>query len=77
MHIKLLFFGSIGALTGKNEMFLDGVSGTDELKNHLFKTWPDLKNYTFRFAVNQELIEENRALKEGDIVAIMPPFAGG
>jgi molybdopterin converting factor small subunit len=28
-------------------------------------------------AINREFIESNRTLKDGDVVAMMPPFAGG
>lgn len=77
MKIKILFFGSIGALAGKNEMTLENISDVEKVKKHLATLLPDLVNYTFRIALNQELIDGNPVLNDGDVLAIMPPFAGG
>jgi molybdopterin synthase sulfur carrier subunit len=77
MKIKILFFGSIGALAGKSEMILENITDVEKLKKHLSDLFPDLPNYTFRIAVNKELVEGNTMLNDGDELAIMPPFAGG
>ena len=58
-------------------MTLDDMKDIESVKEHLKGLFPELVNYTFRIALNQELIEGNPGLNDGDILAIMPPFAGG
>jgi len=77
MKIKILFFGILQEATGKQEITLNDISDSDTLLNQLKSSMPGLKNYTFRLAINHEFIDNNCTLKEGDIVAVMPPFAGG
>ena len=77
MKVKVLFFGILKETTGRQEMTLKGINDSDTLQKHLVSIMPVLKNYTFRLAVNQEFIDSNCTLNEGDIVAVMPPFAGG
>ena len=77
MKIKILFFGILREAAGKQEMTLNNINNTESLQNHLTSLIPRLKNYTFRLAINQEFVDSNCTLKEGDIVAVMPPFAGG
>ena len=77
MKIKILFFGILQEAAGKQEMTLNNINNTESLQNHLTSLIPRLKNYTFRLAINQEFVDSNCTLKEGDIVAVMPPFAGG
>lgn len=77
MKVKILFFGILRDAAGKQEMILNNISDTETLQNHLTSLIPKLKDYTFRLAINQEFIDSNCTLNEGDIVAVMPPFAGG
>ena len=77
MKVKILFFGILSEAVGKQEMILNDISDSETLQNHLTSLIPGLKDYTFRMAVNQEFIDSNRTLKDGDVVAMMPPFAGG
>ena len=77
MKIKILFFGILQEATGKQEMTFNDINDSDTLVNQLNSIMPVLKNYTFRLAINQEFIDSNCTLKEDDIIALMPPFAGG
>jgi molybdopterin synthase sulfur carrier subunit len=77
MKVKILFFGILREAAGKQEMILKDINDSETLQNHLTSLIPGLKDYTFRLAINQEFIDSNCTLKEGDIVAVMPPFAGG
>ena len=77
MKVKILFFGILQEAAGKQEMIINDISDSENLQNHLISLIPGLKNYTFRLAVNHEFIDSNCTLSEGDIVAVMPPFAGG
>jgi sulfur-carrier protein len=77
MKVKILFFGMLSEVAGKQEMILNDIGDSETLQNHLTTLIPDLKDYTFRMAINQEFIDNNHTLKDGDVVAMMPPFAGG
>jgi len=77
MKVKILFFGILQEASGKQEMILNGINDSDTLQNQLKSLIPGLKDFTFRLAINEEFIDSNCTLKEGDIVAVIPPFAGG
>ena len=77
MKVKILFFGILREAAGKQEMIINDINESESLQNHLVSLIPGLKDYAFRLAINQEFINSNCTLKEGDIVAVMPPFAGG
>jgi molybdopterin synthase sulfur carrier subunit len=77
MKVKILFFGILQEVTGKQEITLNNINDSNTLVKQLKSTMPDLKDYTFRLAINHEFINSNCTLNEGDIVAVMPPFAGG
>lgn len=77
MKVKILFFGILRETAGKQEMILNDINDSETLQNHLVSLVPGLKDYTYRLAINREFIDSNCVLKEGDIVAVMPPFAGG
>ena len=74
--IKVLFFGSLSDVSGRSELAYEAID-TVGLKESLEKTYPNLSNYTFRIALNQEIVSDNQKLSDNDVVALMPPFAGG
>jgi molybdopterin converting factor small subunit len=39
--------------------------------------YPGIENFTFKVAVNRILVDGEPLLKDGDELALMPPFAGG
>lgn len=78
MLIKLLYFAQISEKVGKSseEIEFSGYN-TEDLMKQLYVTYPKLEGLTFKIAVDQVLINENTDLKNGDEVALLPPFAGG
>src|SRR3990172_4658798 len=48
-----------------------------DLKDSLDKTFPKLKDYLPLMAVNGEMKQLFDPLKDGDEVALLPPFSGG
>ena len=77
MKINVLFFGVLSEITGKKSLSFDDISDTTELNNKLTDKFPEIKSITYRLAINQEIIDTNTKLNDGDEVAFMPPFAGG
>jgi len=75
MEIKIISFGQIAEITGKE--FVTEAADLDSLKLHLIQKFPELSDKKFAFAVNKKLMQENVSLNQNDIVALMPPYSGG
>lgn len=77
MSIQIKFFGQIAEVTGTGEMVLQGINDTNSLQTKLLSDFPQLKNYQFVVAVDKKIINGNETLHAGNVVALLPPFAGG
>jgi len=77
MRLQVLFFGVLREVAGERQMEIENIKDTLMLQKHLESSFPKLSKYTYRLALNQEIIKGNPLLKDGDVVAVMPPFAGG
>jgi molybdopterin synthase sulfur carrier subunit len=78
MKVEVLFFGSLTEHTGISSTTLENVRDTRQLLAALESRWPGLTERTHRLALNQSFVKgEEVSLKDGDEVAVMPPFAGG
>jgi molybdopterin converting factor small subunit len=75
IHIKL--FGNLADIVGRAEIDVAGINNTDSLKQKMLAEFPKLKDQSFLIVVSKQIIKENQALKPGDVVALLPPFAGG
>jgi sulfur-carrier protein len=76
-EVKVLLFGAVADIVGKNNLILSTVSSTDELKEQLEKEHPALKNISYVMAVNKQMITTTTALEPDATVALLPPFSGG
>jgi len=81
MKVKILFFGPTHDLTGVEEQQLEVPEGENltGLWSLCSKQFPRLQQAanSLLFAVNQELADPSRLLRDGDEVAILPPVSGG
>lgn len=77
MKVKVLFFGIIADSTGLQMKEISDIKNLDGLQKSLSGEFPDLLKYMYRFAVNQQLVSGNKSLKDGDEIALLPPFGGG
>lgn len=75
MEIKVISFGQIAEITGKE--FMVEAADLESLKLYLIQKFPELSNRKFAFAVNKKLMQENIILNQNDVVALMPPYSGG
>jgi molybdopterin synthase sulfur carrier subunit len=75
MEIKVISFGQISEITGKE--FMVEATDLDSLKLYLIQKFPELSDRKFAFAVNKKLMQENIILNQNDVVALMPPYSGG
>lgn len=75
MEIKIIAFGRIAEITGKELMLT--ASDTDTLKQQLAGKFPQLSGMKYAVAVNKKMTEGNTELNTNDTVALMPPYSGG
>lgn len=77
MKIELISFGQVSELISNQTLEIEGIETTDELKEYLEKTYPDLAIMKYKLALNKNLVQQNSDIKNSDSIAIMPPFSGG
>lgn len=77
MEITVLFFGLLAEAVGTEKMTFKGLEDTDALVQHLLDAYPSLWDKKYRIALNTRVVNGKATLSEGDVVALLPPFAGG
>jgi sulfur-carrier protein len=77
MEIKVLFFGVLSEVTGCNVKYYSNVSSIDDLRIRIQDDFPEIIHYNFMISLNQQILNGNSELSNGDEVACLPPFAGG
>ena len=80
MKINTLFFGITTDLVGVSSLQVDVEENIliKDFKLLLLETYSQLENInSYAIAVNEEYATDNLALKENDVVAIIPPVSGG
>lgn len=80
MNITILLFGIVTDLVGASKIVIhtEASATIKSLKKQLILTYPSLKNInTFAIAVNENYADDDTLIKEGDIIAIIPPVSGG
>ena len=77
MDIEVLFFGVLAEVTGTGRKHYRDVKSFDDLKYRIVDEYPELIHYTYRIAVNNEIVTEDPVLTGGEEIAFLPPFAGG
>jgi sulfur-carrier protein len=77
MQVKVLLFGVLAEVTGTNCKHYSEVKSISDLNLRIQDEFPEIVHYNFRIALNNEIIDNDPELKNGDEVALLPPFAGG
>lgn len=80
MNIKIKYFASLREKSQKSEDLLE-ISSEQNL-SEIYAELRDKYNFPLtaseiKFAVNNEYVEADYQLKEHDVVAFIPPVAGG
>lgn len=75
MKVKVLTFGSLTDILETE--FSAEAADTESLTASLTAKHAGLNGRKFLVAVNDRIVKENTALKEQDVVALMPPYSGG
>ena len=77
LMVRVLFFGELREITGCGEHTSETLADSKMLIATVLEQWPLLSAKTFSIAVNRKIQSKNIPLKDGDEIALMPPFSGG
>jgi len=77
MAVKVRVFGILRSIVGSEELQVQHFEKLEELLDHLRKDFPEINRHNFVVAINQQVVNENEDINDGDEIALMPPFAGG
>ena len=77
MKVKVLLFGILSERADTSKFIVEDVKDKNELMQKIAMEYSFLKKTNYLIAVNQEVINNNIVLRDGDEIALMPPFAGG
>ncbi len=81
MQIKVLYFAQLAESLGRSEQTLnvENQLTVGELLQQIQRDWmdQDLKQLPLLIAVNEDYCNVKKVLNAGDLVAFLPPVAGG
>jgi sulfur-carrier protein len=80
MTITLKYFGSLADITQlKEEQFTfdQETISVSALKSKIESSYQNMQNTSYTIAVNQTMSDLQTKIKDQDIIAFLPPFAGG
>ena len=77
MQVKVIFFGVLAEVAGITVKFYSNVKSLGHLKILIQDDFPEFVHYNYRISVNSTIVNNDPDLKDGDEIALLPPFAGG
>jgi len=80
MNIDILFFGMLAEAVHQHreKISVEKAMSLAEIKVLLEDRYAALKAYTYKIAVNEELITDEKQLIDKDVcIALLPAYAGG
>lgn len=77
MQITIKVFGPLTDIFPQSEWTVKDVTDTDQLVRVLVRQYPAFQQATYNIAVDKQVIQQNTPLVENNIVALLPPYAGG
>lgn len=81
MQVKLLFFATLKDIVGARQLQMDMPAGStiEDVLTHLESSYPRIKDYrpVVLTAINEEYVNRQTTVEDGDEVAIFPPVSGG
>jgi molybdopterin synthase sulfur carrier subunit len=80
MNLTLKYFGLVVDITQKKEEILamgESETTVSVLKSKIENRYEELKNTNYSIAVNQSMVSLEYSIQDQDVVALLPPFAGG
>jgi molybdopterin converting factor small subunit len=77
MPVQVIVFGQLTDILGHSPVTMEDVADTSTLIQQLNQRYPALVNAPYIIAVDKKIVSENTPLTGNNIVALLPPFAGG
>src|SRR5687768_4637226 len=81
IKVRVLFFGAARAAVGQEqiEVELESPINAGGARAKLLSLHPSLQRFgkSLLFAVNQQYVQNDREIREGDELAVFPPVSGG
>ena len=80
MILNIKYFGVLAEITKKKEeqLVLEGSNMTvNSLKLKMESAYQELQKNNYSIAINQAMAGTDTTIKDQDIIAFLPPFAGG
>ncbi|WP_189337153.1 MoaD/ThiS family protein [Flavobacterium laiguense] len=80
MTITLKYFGLLADITQLKEeqfTFVEETISVSALKSKIENSYQSMQNTTYTIAVNQAMSSLQATIKDQDVIAFLPPFAGG
>ncbi len=79
--VRAEFYSRLREIVGAStlELTLPDNATASDLIQQLFSKYPKLRDFqnSMLFGIGVEFVEKNHALRDGDVIAIMPPVQGG
>lgn len=75
--MRVLAFGKIAEIVGKQEIQIENLPNTEVLLGYLRQQYPQLQQLKFTLAVNKKQVSGNMEIPRDAEVALLPPFSGG
>jgi molybdopterin converting factor small subunit len=76
-RIRLKAFGMLAEKMGTDSLEIENPGSSEMLKQQLLAQFPELKDMTFRMAVDRKIIQAETDISAGQEIALLPPFSGG
>ncbi|MCE7794901.1 molybdopterin converting factor subunit 1 [Salipaludibacillus sp. CUR1] len=79
MSIRILLFAELEEKVGTRQIEIDGTEMTaGEVRNTLLEKYPEVSAFnSAMMAINEEYADDQDVVREGDLVAFIPPVSGG
>lgn len=80
MNLTLKYFGLLVDITQKKEEVLhldQNKVALSDVKSAIETLYGELKNANYTIAVNQLMCNLDSTINDHDVIALLPPFAGG
>jgi molybdopterin synthase sulfur carrier subunit len=77
MEIKVLFFGVLAEVAKTAFRHYRNVKSFGDLRLRIADDFPEIIHYNYRISVNNEIVNNEPVLRDGDEIAFLPPFEGG
>jgi MoaD family protein len=81
MKVRVEFYSRLREIVGapKLEIRLANNATVENLMQQLFSDYPKLRDFekSMLFGIGVDFVDKRRPLRDGDVIAVMPPVQGG